>query len=102
MARQMVCRFGMSEALGPLTFGRSDGSRFLPWAVDLGETRNFSDETAHLIDAEVKALVETEHQRARNVLAAQRSALDAIAGELLVHETLSRSEIDEILRHPRG
>jgi cell division protease FtsH len=97
MARQMVCRFGMSEALGPITLGHSGASRLLPWPAEFEEARNFSEETARLIDTEVKSLIEAEHGRARQLLAAQRTTLEVIARELLVRETLSRAELDAIV-----
>ncbi len=96
MARHMVCRFGMSDALGPLTFGPSERAALLPWGAELGERRGYSEETARLIDAEVKAIVEREHARARAHLTERRPALDAIAGELLVHETLQREELEAL------
>jgi cell division protease FtsH len=100
MARQMVCRFGMSDALGPVTLGRSGRTRFLPM-MD-GAERDFSEETAQRIDAEIKALLVAEHQRARRELEANRVALDAIASELLQHETLQRSELEAIVQGKRS
>jgi len=100
MARQMVCRFGMSDALGPVTLGRSGRARFLPM-MDATE-RDFSEETARRIDAEIKALLVAEHQRARHELEANRVALDAIANELLQHETLQRSELEAIVQSKRS
>jgi cell division protease FtsH len=96
MARQMVCRFGMSEALGPVTLGRSGRTRFFPM-MDAAE-RNFSEETARRIDAEIRTLLDSEHERARRALVENRVALDAIASELLQHETLQRSELEAILQ----
>jgi cell division protease FtsH len=97
MARQMVCRFGMSDALGPQTFGRGAMGRFLSWTGELGEARNFSEGTAQTIDAEVRAIVAREHGRARENLTRQRGALDEIARELLARETLQREELEAIL-----
>jgi cell division protease FtsH len=97
LARLMVCRFGMSDKLGPLTFQRGPGARLLAPA-ELGEGRTYGEATARLIDAEVRSLIETEHDRARQVIASRREALDALAQELLVRETLTRAEIDEILK----
>jgi len=70
-ARQMVCKFGMSEALGPLAFGRSNAARFLD--TNFGDERNYSEATAQAIDAEVRAIVETEAARAESVIAARRA-----------------------------
>jgi len=96
MARLMVCRFGMSDALGAATFGRSGRARFLALPMEAVE-RNFSEETARLIDAEVKGLLDTEHQRARRELEAKRVVLERIANELLRSETLQRGELEALL-----
>jgi cell division protease FtsH len=93
--RQMVCRFGMSEALGPVTFGRAGQSRFLA-AAGLGEERNFSEETARQIDAEVRRLLEEQYARAREVLTRRRAALETIALRLLEVETLDRPELERL------
>jgi cell division protease FtsH len=95
IARQMVCRFGMSDVLGPMTFGRP-GARFLNTG-DAPE-KNYADETACVIDAEVHGLIEREHARARSILGERHDALHAIAGELLVHETLQRAEIEALAK----
>jgi cell division protease FtsH len=99
IARQMVCRFGMSEALGALTWGRSDAMLFLPVAD--GYDRDYSEETARAIDAEVRRLVEEGHTRARAILRDRHAELEAIGRELLVCETLDRSEL-ESLAAPRS
>jgi cell division protease FtsH len=96
-ARQMVCRFGMSDKLGPQTFGTAAGQRFLEAPVMFGEQRNFSEETARAIDAEVKAIVATEHARALKLLEERRDVLEAIAERLLIEETLERSDLEQIV-----
>jgi cell division protease FtsH len=95
LARHMVCHFGMSDVLGSMTFGAPSHSAFLG-VRDTEDARNFSEETARTIDAEVKSLIDGEHQRALQQLTARRSALDAIARELMTHETLQRSDLEEI------
>src|SRR5262249_55944846 len=100
-ARQMVCRFGMSERLGPVTFGRPVGMRFLEMPVSLGEERNFSEETARAIDAEVRSIIEAQHGRARQILEQRREVLEEIAKRLLVEETLEREALEELARPPR-
>jgi cell division protease FtsH len=95
IARHMVCRFGMSDKLGPLTFGA--GARTLSWPGELGQGRGHSEATACLIDAEVKAIVTEEHARARAELARRSAILDAIARELIAHETLQRAELEAIV-----
>jgi len=95
LARMMVTRFGMSDLLGAQTFGRNVAMRFLP--SDATE-RDYSEETARSIDAEVKTILDREHGRARQILAERRAALDAIAAELLEHETLQRDKLEAIVR----
>jgi cell division protease FtsH len=95
-ARQMICRYGMSEHLGPLTYGKPAASRFLDSPVSFGDDRNFSDETARIIDHEVKTLVETQYARARSILEARRDKLMAIAERLLVVETMERPELERL------
>jgi cell division protease FtsH len=95
-ARQMVCRFGMSDRLGAQTFGRPMGARFLDSPVNFGEERNFSEETAKAIDEEVRSILEAEHARARSIIERRRNFLDAVAEKLLLEETLERSDLDEI------
>ena len=97
LAAQMVRRFGMSDALGPATWGRPAGPRFLGVPPDAGE-RDYSEETARLIDSEVKRILAEQHARARGLLRDRREALDAIAGELLVRETLERAELESIVK----
>ena len=96
LARQMVCRFGMSE-LGAQTFGRPGGGAFLGGPVSF-EERNFSEETAKKIDAEVGKILEAEHRRAKEVLVAKRPVLDAIAQRLLEKETVDREELEALAK----
>ena len=94
-ARQMVSRFGMSASLGPVTFGRTSALRFMPGAV--GEERNFSEETARAIDAEVRSILEEQYARARRILERRREALEAIAKRLLDVETLDRPQLEALV-----
>jgi cell division protease FtsH len=94
IVRQMVTRFGMSERLGPLTFGKSSALRFLDATT---EERNYSELTAQAIDQEVRRVVEEQNERARSIMRRRRSLLVALARELLVKETLEREEIDAIV-----
>jgi len=97
-ARQMVCRFGMSDKLGPQTFGRPVGAQFLQTPVNLGEERNFSERTAQVIDDEVRAIIQSQHERARKILEDKRSILERIFEQLLERETLEREDLDAILK----
>jgi cell division protease FtsH len=96
-ARQMVCRFGMSDLLGPQTFGAPAGQRFLQSPAMFGDPRNFSEDTARDIDREVKAIVDTEHARALKILADRRELLTTIAERLLIEETLERKDLEEMV-----
>lgn len=97
-ARQMVTRLGMSERLGSLTFGRDHTSPFLGGIGT--EERNYSEETARGIDAEVRRILDTQHARAREILERRREDLERMATRLLEVETLDRSDIEEILGRP--
>ncbi len=90
LARRMVCEFGMSERLGNLTYGRRERQMFL--GRDLFEERNYSEQTAVLIDEEIRSLVDTCHEQARRVLTEHRADLDRLAGVLLEKEVLDGDE----------
>jgi cell division protease FtsH len=96
IARRMVSRFGMSDELGPVTFEHGH-SPYLP-VMEPFERREVSEETAELIDREVKAVITREQVRAREVLERRRPALEALAHELITKETLEREQLDEIVR----
>ncbi|MDP3236223.1 MAG: ATP-dependent zinc metalloprotease FtsH [Myxococcales bacterium] len=96
LARQMVCRFGMSP-LGAQTFGRPGGSQYLGGAVSF-EERNFSEATAQAIDEQVHRLIEDAHQTAKTVLIERRAVLDVIANALLEKETLERGALEALVR----
>ena len=94
-ARKMVCEWGMSEKMGPLTYGTKEEQIFL--GRDFASQKNFSDETAKLIDLEVKALVVGGYNKAKEILTANREMLEKISMALLEHETLNLKEITEII-----
>jgi cell division protease FtsH len=101
MARKMVCEWGMSEKLGPLTFGKHEEHIFL--GRDFARQQDYSEETAVLIDAEVKRIVLDCAARARNVLEERIAKLHGLASALLEHESLDGEEIARILSaSPRG
>jgi cell division protease FtsH len=95
IARGMVCQLGMSEQLGPLTYGRRQQAQYL--GVEYGEERNYSEETARMIDAEVRLLVEDARNRAHTVLTEERSQLNALAAALEHHEVLNGDEVAEVI-----
>ncbi len=97
IAREMVTRLGMSEELGPLTYGRRQQSLYL--GGDYMEERNYSDETSEQIDTAVRALVEDAHRCAREILEQRRPALDAVAQLLQEKEVISGAEAEAVLFH---
>ncbi|CAL1239106.1 ATP-dependent zinc metalloprotease FtsH [Candidatus Methylocalor cossyra] len=96
IARAMVCQLGMSKRLGPLTYGRRQRLAYLN--VEGMEERNFSEETARLIDTEVRELVEDGQRRAREILTARRPILDQVAKLLQEKEVVGGDEIKELIR----
>ena len=95
VARQMVTRFGMSERLGPVALGRSQGNPFL--GRDIATERDFSEETASTIDSEVSRLVEEAYRRAKQVLVENRHVLDQLADMLVEKETVDAEELQHLL-----
>ena len=96
IARKMVTEYGFSEKLGPLRYTDNQGEVFLGHSVT--QTKNVSDATAGLIDEEVRKFVEGGEETARQILTEHRDQLEIIAQALLEHETLSREEIEALLR----
>ena len=95
VARQMVTRFGMSEKLGPVALGRSQGGMFL--GRDIAAERDFSEDTAAIIDAEVSDLVDVAYKRATKVLVDNRSILDELSEMLVEKETIDAEDLQELL-----
>jgi cell division protease FtsH len=95
LARKMVCEWGMSEKLGPLTFGQKEDSVFL--GRDFTTKRDVSDQVALEIDLEIKRFVTENYERAKRVLTEQMTSLKALAEALLEKEVLDAPEIDQIL-----
>jgi cell division protease FtsH len=95
VARQMVTRFGMSDRLGPVALGRQQGNMFL--GRDIASERDFSEETAATIDAEVRSLVDEAYKRAKEVLTSNRHILDKLAEMLVDKETVDSEELQELL-----
>ena len=97
LARKMVCNWGMSEKLGPLTFGRKEEHVFLGREIS-NQSQGYSDETARIIDAEVKRVVMEQYGRARQLLESHMDQLKALAEGLLTHETLGTDDIEILLK----
>jgi cell division protease FtsH len=97
LARKMVCEWGMSEQLGPLTFGQKEESMFL--GRSFGSKRDVSDEMALEIDREIKRLITENYERTKRVLTKHMVILKALAESLLEKEVLEALEIDQIILH---
>lgn len=92
IARKMVMEWGMSDKLGPLTFGRPNGEDLVFLGRDISRERNYSEEVAALIDQEVRELVESSYEKATQLLSEHRDKLDLVANALLERETLTKEE----------
>ena len=97
LARKMVSEWGMSDRVGPMAWG-SHAQVFL--GEDLVSGRDYSDETARVIDEEVERILRTQQDRARRTLIEQRGALDRIAAALLEHETITGAQIATLVADP--
>ena len=95
IARRMVCEWGMSEKLGPIRFGGSDENVFL--GRDFSQQQGYSEQTASMIDQEVRDLVVGGYNRARQILEENDEALEQMATALLEKESLDRAEIEELV-----
>jgi cell division protease FtsH len=95
MAREMVMRYGMSEELGPLTFGTKHENIFLGKA--LAESRNYSEDVAARIDAEVKRIIDECFERAKKTISNDREILTRISEVLVERETLSGEELKQMM-----
>jgi cell division protease FtsH len=96
MARKMVCEWGMSDKLGPLTFGKNEEHIFL--GREVARQKDYSEDTAILIDREIKQIVLDSAVRARSILEQNLDKLHALARALLERESLDSEEIARILR----
>jgi len=98
LARKMVTEWGMSDAIGPMTFGQKREEIFI--GRDLGMHRDFSEEMARRIDDEVRRIIEHAHNRAYRIVKSNRDVLDAISKLLLEKESLDATELDKLI--PKG
>jgi len=99
LARKMVREWGMSDRVGPMAWG-SQGMVFL--GEDLMHNRDYSDETARVIDEEVERILREQEDRAREVLRRHRSGLDAVASALLQNETIDGAEVGRLVDEAAG
>ncbi|MFY9461842.1 MAG: cell division protein FtsH, partial [Candidatus Sungiibacteriota bacterium] len=95
LARDLVTRYGMSEKLGPAVFGEHEELVFL--GKELGTGKNYSEETARLIDAEVRRLISSALKRAREVLTKHRLKLEKLAKRLIEKESIEREEFRALM-----
>ncbi len=95
LARKMVTVYGMSEKMGPMTFGKRNEHIFL--GREFGHERDFSEETASKLDNEVKAIVEERYNLAKKLLVENKDMIEEIVKVLLEKETLDEKEVDEII-----
>jgi len=95
LARKMVCEWGMSEAMGPLTYGKKEEQIFL--GREFATHKDYSEETAQRIDAEVSRIVTESYEKARQLLTDHIDVLNRIASQLLEKEVLNTVELDEII-----
>ena len=101
----MVTQWGFSEKLGPLLYAEEEGEVFLGRSV--AKAKHMSDETARIIDQEVKSLVEGNYQRARRILNENMDILHAMKDALMKYETIDAPQIDDLMarrevRPPQG
>lgn len=95
IAKKMVMEYGMSEKLGPISFGKEQGEVFL--GRDLGHSRDFSEEVASLIDKEIRELVGEAYERAQTILTENVDKLHAVAQALMEREKLTAEEFNTIM-----
>ena len=91
----MVCSWGMSEKLGPLTFGKKEEQIFL--GREIAQHRDYSEDTVERIDEEVRRIIMENYERAINLLEANMDLLHRLAKELLDREVLDNNEIEKII-----
>ena len=100
LARKMVCEWGMSQMMGPLTYGKKEEQIFL--GREIARHKDYSEETAQRIDREVSRIVTENYERAKTALAENIEVLHKVAEELLLKEVLNADELDAILFSARS
>ena len=95
LARKMVCEWGMSDAMGPLTFGKREEQIFL--GKEITRHKDYSEKTAEEIDAEIKKIIGERYNYSKELLLANKETLLRLAKALLDRETLDASEIDDVI-----
>jgi cell division protease FtsH len=100
LARAMVTQYGMTEAIGAIKLGSDSSQPFM--GRDYGHQRDYSENVAAVVDAEIRTMIENAHQEAFDILALNRTILDEMVIKLLEKETLNKEEIAEIFKHVRA
>jgi cell division protease FtsH len=95
LARNMVTKWGLSEKLGPLTYSEEEGEVFLGHSV--AQHKSVSDETAHIIDEEVRSIVDRNYERSTQILTEHKDKLHKMADALIKYETIDESQIKDIM-----
>jgi cell division protease FtsH len=95
LSRNMVTKWGLSERLGPLTYSEEEGEVFLGHSVT--QHKNVSDETAHAIDGEIRAIIDRNYERANNILNENLDKLHMMADALIKYETIDTEQINDIM-----
>ena len=95
LARNMVTKWGLSDKLGPLTYGEDEGEVFLGHSVT--QHKNVSDETAHVIDEEIRAVIDDNYNRAKTILTDNMEKLNLMAEALIKYETIDSGQIQDIM-----
>ena len=98
LAKDMVTRYGMSDKLGPRTFGRREEMVFL--GREISEQRDYSDKVAEEIDQEVRTLVQTSYDEAKQILTDNQESLERIAKYLIQYETVEGDQLDRLFEGP--
>jgi cell division protease FtsH len=98
LARKMVTEYGMSDKLGPRTFGKREELIFL--GREIHEQRNYGDKIADQIDDEVKVLIQQAHETARKILSENKERLKLVAERLMVEETIEEAEFESLIKQP--
>jgi cell division protease FtsH len=96
LARKMVCEWGMSEKMGPLTFGKKEEEIFL--GREIAQHRDYSEQTAILIDEEVKKIVDKAMEKAEKILIENIDVLHRLSAALLEREILDAEEIEKVMK----
>ena len=97
IARKMVMEYGMSDNIGPITFGTDQDEVFI--GRDFGKSKDFSDQLAYKIDIEVKSLIDNSYKKAKTLLTENRNKLNAVAGALIEKEKLNAEEFLEVFNN---